>query len=156
MTCQRILFEKLDFGETVVLDQLYSADIAVADISEVSYQPVLSYHLGLRENFDMKQNIVTFIDQDVPKSGIGRRGSLFPTSGVTMAPSVCVCVCVCVCMCVCACGGCVCVCVCVCVRVSLCVCVYVCLWTICQTYLNLYHTIFMIVLLSQSYCTRHI
>ena len=43
---------------------------------------------------------MTFIDQDVPKSGIGRRGSLFPTSGVTMAPSVCVCVCVCVCMCV--------------------------------------------------------
>ena len=65
ITCHRIMFEKLDFGETAVLDQFYSADIAVADISEVSYQAVLSYHLGLRENFDMKQNIVTFIDQDV-------------------------------------------------------------------------------------------
>ena len=46
---------------------------------------------------------MTFIDQDVPKSGIGRRGSLFPTSGVTMAPSVSVCVCVCVCVCACMC-----------------------------------------------------
>ena len=91
MACQRILFEKLDFGETAVLDQFYSADIAVADISEVSYQAVLSYHLGLRENFDMKQNIVTFIEQDVPKSGPGRRGSLYPSAGT--APSVCVCVC---------------------------------------------------------------
>ena len=66
MTCQRILFEKLDFGETSVLDQFYSADVAVADITEVSYQAVLSYHLGLRENFDMKQNMVTYIDQDTP------------------------------------------------------------------------------------------
>ena len=113
MTCQRIMFEKLDFGETAVLDQFYSADIAVADISEVSYQAVLSYHLGLRENFDMKQNIVTFIDQDVPKSGLGRRGSLHPTAGT--APSVSVYV-LCVCMCVC-----VCVCVCVCMRACMCV-----------------------------------
>ena len=125
MTCQQILLEKLDFGETAVLDQLYIADIAVADISEVSYQPVLSYHLGLRENFDMKQNIVIFIDQDVPKSGIGRRGSLFPTSGVTMAPSVSVCVCVYVCVCVCV-YVCVSVCACVCVCVCKCLCVYVC------------------------------
>ncbi|XP_065906670.1 mitogen-activated protein kinase kinase kinase 15-like isoform X2 [Dysidea avara] len=80
MTCQRILFEKLDFGETSVLDQFYSADVAVADITEMSYQAVLSYHLGLRENFDMKQNMVTYIDQDTPKSGLGRRGSLLPTA----------------------------------------------------------------------------
>ena len=90
ITCHRIMFEKLDFGETAVLDQFYSPDIAVADISEVSYQAVLSYHLGLRENFDMKQNIVTFIDhQDVPKCGLGRRSSLHPTAGI--APSVSVC-----------------------------------------------------------------
>ena len=86
MTCRRILFEKLDFGETSVLDQFYSADVAVTDITEVSYQAVLSYHLGLRENFDMKQNMVTYIDQDTPKSGLGRRGSMLPTA-VTM-PSV--------------------------------------------------------------------
>ena len=89
ITCHRIMFEMLDFGETAVLDQFYSADIAVADISEVSYQAVLSYQLGLRENFDMKQNIVTFIDQDVPKCGLGHRSSLHPTAGT--APSVSVC-----------------------------------------------------------------
>ena len=101
ITCQHIMFEKLDFGETAVLDQFYSADIVVADISEVSYQAVLSYHLGLRENFDMKQNIVTFIDQDLPKSGLGRRGSLHPTAGTAPSVSVCVCVRACVRVCVC-------------------------------------------------------
>ena len=96
MTCQRILFEKLDFGETSVLDQFYSADVAVADITEMSYQAVLSYHLGLRENFDMKQNMVTYIDQDTPKSGLGRRGSLLPTASTIPSVSMCVSVCVCV------------------------------------------------------------
>ena len=97
ITCQRILFEKLDFGETSVLEKFYSADVAVADITEVSYQAVLSYHLGLRENFDMKQNMVTYIGQDTPKSGLGRRENL-PTASTI--PSVCVCVCVCLCLCV--------------------------------------------------------
>ena len=69
-----------------MLDQFYSADVAVADITEVSYQAVFSYHLGLRENFDTKQNIVTFIDQDFPKSGLGHRGSVHP--GVGTVPSV--------------------------------------------------------------------
>ena len=105
ITCQRIMFEKLDFGETAVLDQFYSADIVVADISEVSYQAVLSYHLGLRENFDMKQNIVTFFDQDLPKSGLSRRGSLHPTAGTAPSVSVRVCACVRVYICVYMCMG---------------------------------------------------
>ena len=47
----------------------------------------------------MKQNIVTFFDQDLPKSGLSRRGSLHPTAGTAPSVSVRVRVCACIHMC---------------------------------------------------------
>ena len=70
-TILRIPFEKLDFGETQILDAFYNADIAVADVTERSYQAVIFYQLGLRESFDMKHNIVTCLDeQHMSKTGL--------------------------------------------------------------------------------------
>ena len=67
----KIPFEKLDFGETQILDAFYNADIAVADVTERSYQAVIFYQLGLRESFDMKHNIVTCLDdQNMNQAGI--------------------------------------------------------------------------------------
>ena len=73
-TVERIPFEKLDFGETDALDKFYSCSIAVADVTDRAYQAKLFYHLGLRESFDMKQNVVTYLDEQQSYRA-GRRGS---------------------------------------------------------------------------------
>lgn len=84
---QVIHFEKIDFGDTVALDKFYSASVAVADVTDRSRQANLFYHLGLRESFDMRQNIVTYVDEELSHQAIRRPSAIEPddmTSQVMM------------------------------------------------------------------------
>ncbi|XP_053772953.1 mitogen-activated protein kinase kinase kinase 15 [Desmodus rotundus] len=55
-------FGELDSGDKAVLDVFYRADIAVVDISDISKQPSLFYHLGVRESFNMANNVILYYD----------------------------------------------------------------------------------------------
>lgn len=65
---EQISFHRLDFGELSALDLFYSADIVVVDASQVKEQPTLFYHLGIRESFGMKDNLVVVYDDDESKT----------------------------------------------------------------------------------------
>eukprot|EP00794_Sanderia_malayensis_P000098 gene98-705_t len=64
----QISFQRLDFGEIDALDQFYSCDVAIVDATLLKERPTLFYHLGIRESFGMKDNIVMVHDEDSSKT----------------------------------------------------------------------------------------
>ena len=61
---EKLSFEKLDFGETAVLDKFYNADAAVVDMSTHAWQSALFYLIGIRESMGMDDNIVMLHDKE--------------------------------------------------------------------------------------------
>ncbi|XP_067945661.1 mitogen-activated protein kinase kinase kinase 15-like isoform X2 [Watersipora subatra] len=56
-------FDKLDFGETSVLETFSNADVAIVDMTSKG-QASLSYHVGVRHSLGMKDNFMLFRDEN--------------------------------------------------------------------------------------------
>lgn len=82
-TLETVSFQKLDFGETSVLDTFYNADVAVVDLSIAVQQAPLFYHIGIRQSMGMTHNIVLLFDTD-PEVTLSLRLSC--SSGITFVP----------------------------------------------------------------------
>nr|KAG5704843.1 hypothetical protein BaRGS_001314 [Batillaria attramentaria] len=82
-TLETVSFQKLDFGETSVLDMFYNADVVVVDMSIAVQQAPLFYHIGIRQNMGMTHNIVTLFDRD-PETTLSLRLSC--SAGITFLP----------------------------------------------------------------------
>lgn len=64
-------FDKLDFGETSVLETFSNADVAIVDMTSKG-QASLSYHVGVRHSLGMKDNFMLFRDEN-PEETISMR-----------------------------------------------------------------------------------
>lgn len=74
-TLENIQFQKLDFGETQILDMFYNADVVIVDMTIATQQSSLYYHVGVRQSMGMKYNVVIANDYD-PELTVSLRVSL--------------------------------------------------------------------------------
>uniref|UniRef100_A0A182LVQ7 Protein kinase domain-containing protein n=1 Tax=Anopheles culicifacies TaxID=139723 RepID=A0A182LVQ7_9DIPT len=59
---QLLQFEVLDYSDRNTLEYFYNADVVVVDLSVQTQRSTLCYHLGVRESFEMNENIVIYND----------------------------------------------------------------------------------------------
>ena len=73
---ENVPFQKLDFGETAILDLFYNADVVIVDMTIATQQSSLFYHIGVRQSMSMKNNIVIANDID-PEGTVSLKVSVF-------------------------------------------------------------------------------